>query len=112
MRTRIGRRILTDVSRILRFKEAAVWCGADPLFLSVSVWHAFCILNPAQFRVGSRTSVETLASKPKDNETMTPERALALIQAIFRRLNDGQSWTKQTASRRVQWVGTELECNS
>jgi general secretion pathway protein A len=41
---------------------------------------------------------KTLPSNRKDNETMTPEEALALIQDILRRLKDWQGYIKQTAS--------------
>jgi hypothetical protein len=91
MRGRTGRRILSDVSRILRFKEAAVRCGADPFLLFVSECGTPSVSQSGTIRVGSRSRRSSLPSKRKENETMIPEKGLALIQTILRRLNDGQS---------------------
>lgn len=55
-------------------------------------------LNSASVAGAVGARFETLPSNRKDNETMTPEEALAHIQDILHRLKDWQSWIKQTAS--------------
>jgi general secretion pathway protein A len=50
----------------------------------------------AEAAVGARS--RTFSPSPRDNETMTLEEALAVIQDTVRRMKNWQNWVKQTAS--------------
>jgi len=50
----------------------------------------------AEAAVGARS--RTFSPSPRDNETMTLEEALAVIQDTVRRMKNWQHWVKQTAS--------------